>query len=99
MPRHSLKTFTTYRLPDALDKLTVGGGVNWQSKTGADLKYYTQGSYALVNLMARYDITENLTASLNLNNLFDKEYFAGGPRCCGVYGEPRNFMTSLKYSY
>ncbi|WP_240043522.1 TonB-dependent receptor [Pseudomonas syringae] len=99
VPRHSLKTFTTYRLPGALDKLTVGGGINWQSKTGTDLKYFTQGSYALVNLMARYDINEHLTASFNLNNLFDKEYFAGGPRCCGVYGEPRNFMTSLKYSY
>ena len=25
IPRHSVKTFTTYRLPGALDKLTVGG--------------------------------------------------------------------------
>lgn len=99
VPRHSLKTFTTYRLSGAWDKLTVGGGANWQSKTGTDLKYYTQGSYALFNLMARYDITDSLTASLNLNNLFDKEYFAGGPRCCGVYGPPRNFMTSLKYTF
>lgn len=99
VPRHSLKTFTTYRLPGALDKLTVGGGINWQSKTGTDLKYFTQGSYALASLMARYEINQNLTASFNLNNLFDKEYFAGGPRCCGVYGEPRNFMTSLKYTY
>ncbi|WP_241509512.1 TonB-dependent siderophore receptor [Pseudomonas ovata] len=99
VPRHSVKTFTTYRLPGMLDKMTVGGGINWQSKTGTDLKYFTQGSYALVNLMARYQINEHLTASVNLNNLFDKEYFAGGPRCCGVYGEPRNFMTSFKYTY
>lgn len=98
VPRHSLKTFTTYRLPGALDKLTVGGGFNWQSKTGYDLQTYTQGSYALVNLMARYDISENLSASINLNNLFDREYFAGASTY-GVYGEPRNFMTSLKYTY
>lgn len=98
VPRHSLKTFTTYRLPGALDKLTLGGGVNWQSKYGYDLKSYTQGSYALVNLMARYDITSNLSAAINLNNLFDKEYFAGASTY-GVYGAPRNIMTSLRYSY
>lgn len=99
VPRHSVKTFSTYRLSGPLDKLTVGGGVNWQSKSGADLQYLTQGSYALVNLMARYEISQNLTASINLNNVLDKEYFSGGPSCCAVYGEPRNFMTSLKYTY
>jgi outer membrane receptor for ferric coprogen and ferric-rhodotorulic acid len=25
-----LRTFTTYRLPGAFNKLTIGGGVNWQ---------------------------------------------------------------------
>ncbi|MDR6232868.1 TonB-dependent siderophore receptor [Pseudomonas oryzihabitans] len=98
VPRHSLKTFTTYRLPGLLEKLTIGGGFNWQSKTGSDLKTYTQDSYALVNLMARYDISKNLSASVNLNNVFDREYYAGASSY-GVYGEPRNFITSLKYTY
>jgi outer membrane receptor for ferric coprogen and ferric-rhodotorulic acid len=30
-PEHVVRTFTTYRLPGALDKVTVGGGVSWQS--------------------------------------------------------------------
>ncbi len=97
-PRHSVKTFTTYRLPGALNKLTIGGGINWESKTGDNLHLYTQSSYALANLMVRYDIDENLTASLNVNNLFDKEYFMGSAGN-GIYGPPRNFMTSLKYTY
>ncbi|TBV15642.1 TonB-dependent siderophore receptor [Stutzerimonas kirkiae] len=97
LPRHNLKTFTTYRLLGALDKLTVGGGVNWQSRIGEDL--YWQGSYMLVNLMARYEITGNLSGSVNLNNLFDKEYFSSVSSNYGFYGAPRNFMFSLKYRY
>ncbi|MFR0672837.1 TonB-dependent siderophore receptor [Enterobacterales bacterium AW_CKDN230030176-1A_HGKHYDSX7] len=98
-PRHSAKTFTTYRIPGLLDdKLTVGGGVNWQSKTGQDLRTYTQGSYALTNLMARYDITDNLSASLNVNNVFDRKYFSYVD-AWGVYGAPRNLMTTVKYTF
>ncbi|MBM3112466.1 TonB-dependent siderophore receptor [Pseudomonas sp. P66] len=98
MPRHSLKTFTSYRLPGALDKVTVGGGVNWQSKVGLDLHNFTQGSYALVNLMARYDISENLSASVNLNNAFDREYYSMASSF-GNYGAPRNLMTTFKYDF
>ncbi|WP_314914952.1 TonB-dependent siderophore receptor [Pseudomonas helleri] len=97
IPRHSFKTFTTYRLTGPLDKLTVGAGINWQSKTGVDLSYYEQKSYAVTNLMARYDITNNLSAWVNLNNVFDKEYYS--TTSAGVYGAPRNLMTSLKYNF
>ncbi|GAB7532231.1 TonB-dependent siderophore receptor [Pseudomonas sp. 3A(2025)] len=97
-PRHSLKAFTTYRLPGELDHLTVGGGFSWESKTGDDLKVMHQGSYTLVNLMSRYDINQHLSVSANINNLFDKEYIIStGVR--GTYGMPRNFMTSIKYTY
>jgi len=97
IPRHSFKTFTSYRLSGPLDKLTVGAGVNWQSITGFDLSYYEQKSYAVTNLMARYDITKNLSASVNLNNVFDKEYYT--TTSAGVYGAPRNLMTSFKYNF
>ncbi|MDG9926964.1 MULTISPECIES: TonB-dependent siderophore receptor [unclassified Pseudomonas] len=98
-PRHSLKTFTTYRLPGALDKLTVGGGFNWESKTGDNLKVYTQESYALFSLMGRYDINQNLSITANVNNLFNKEYYVATNGYWGVHGAPRNVMTSLKYSF
>ncbi|GAB7527640.1 ferripyoverdine/pyocin S3 receptor FpvA [Pseudomonas sp. 3A(2025)] len=96
-PRHSWKTFTTYRLQGALNKVTIGGGFNWQSKTSENLQLIQEGSYALFNLMGRYDISQNLSVSANINNLFDKEYAYVGSR--GSYGTPRNFMTSLKYTY
>lgn len=97
-PRHSAKAFTTYRLHGALDKLTLGGGLSWQSKTSYDLHTYTQDPYTLVSLMARYDISENLSASVNLNNLFDEKYFTSTSNY-GTYGAPRNLMTGLKYSF
>ncbi len=98
IPRNSAKVFTTYRLPGEWDKLTVGGGVNWQSEAGYALSYATtQSSYAITNLMARYQITPALSASVNVNNLFDKEYLT--TTAAGLYGAPRNFMTTLRYAY
>ncbi|HDS1818123.1 TPA: TonB-dependent siderophore receptor [Pseudomonas putida] len=98
LPRNSFKTFTSYRLHGPLDKLTIGGGVNWQSKVGADLHTFSQGSYAVTNLMARYDINQHLSASVNLNNVFDRAYYSQSG-LYGVYGTPRNVMTSFKYSF
>ncbi|KAF1069103.1 MAG: Ferric-pseudobactin BN7/BN8 receptor [Pseudomonas citronellolis] len=98
IPRHSLKTFTSYRLPGAWNRLTVGGGVNWQSKIGQDLHTFEQGSYALVNLMARYAVTDQLSVALNVNNLFDRSYYTYADSW-SVYGAPRNLMTSLRYDF
>ncbi|WP_028695481.1 TonB-dependent siderophore receptor [Pseudomonas cremoricolorata] len=98
IPRNSVKLFTTYRLPGELDKWTVGGGVNWQSAAGYDLSYATtQSSYAVTNLMTRYQITPALSATVNLNNLFDKHYLT--TTAGGLYGAPRNVMTTLRYAY
>lgn len=98
IPRNSAKLFTTYRLPGELDKWTVGGGVNWQSAAGYDLSYATtQSSYAVTNLMTRYQITPALSATVNVNNLFDKQYLT--TTAAGLYGAPRNVMTTLRYAY
>lgn len=98
-PRHSFKTFTTYRLTGALDKVTVGGGATWESKTGTDLKTHTQSSYALFSLMGRYEISQNLAASINVTNLFNKEYIIADNGFNGVYGAPRGVISTLKYSF
>lgn len=98
LPRHSLKTFTSYRLPGELDKLTVGGGVNWQSKVGTDLHTFSQGDYAIVNLMARYQLTQHLSASVNLDNVFDRKYYSMSG-LYGTYGSPRSVMTGFKYDF
>ncbi len=50
-----------------------------------------QPSYAVVGLMARYEMDKHWSMSVNLNNLFDKTYMPGlGSYGTGVYGDPRN---------
>ncbi|MFL9609602.1 TonB-dependent siderophore receptor [Methylobacillus sp. Pita2] len=103
-PQNLFKLFTTYTLPGAWNKLTVGGGANWQSRiytndTGPNNERFTQGSYAVVNLMARYQFDERFSAALNVNNLFDKVYYTNTASGMGFYGVPRNAMLTLKYQF
>lgn len=106
LPRTSLNLFTRYRLP-MLDALTLGGGVNWQSKTYTDIGgpdgngswRARQGSYALVDLFARYDVSKNVTLQANLHNLFDKAYDENVNSSGIVYGEPRNVSVSATWHF
>ncbi len=105
LPRTQLKLFTSYRLP-MLQELTVGGGVNWQTHVwsesagpdGNGTFYSEQGSYALVNLFGRYQVTKQLALQANVNNLFDKEYDTNLEGDV-VYGAPRNVSVTASYSF
>lgn len=106
-PRSLFKLYTTYRLPGELNRLTIGGGVDWQNRMyqlatapGNRRVNVQQGSYALVNAMARFDFTDKVSATLNVNNLFDKKYYSQiGFFNQGWYGAPRNVMLSLRAQY
>ncbi|WP_312132356.1 ferric-rhodotorulic acid/ferric-coprogen receptor FhuE [Leclercia sp.] len=103
LPRTTVKLFTSYRLP-AMPELTVGGGVNWQNSvyTYQDTPYGTwrasQGSYALVDLFTRYQVTKNFSLQGNVNNLFDKTYDTNIEGEI-VYGEPRNVSLTASYQF
>ncbi|MCB5191005.1 TonB-dependent receptor [Methylobacillus arboreus] len=99
IPRNIVKVFTIYRLPGDWNRFTLGGGVNWESKTGDPLPVYTQEHYALVNLMARYEVNKQLSITAHLNNVLNKEYYVAVAGANGTYGPPRNFMASLKYTF
>ncbi|MNH46296.1 Ferripyoverdine receptor precursor [compost metagenome] len=60
-----------------------------------------QEQFTVVNLMARYQLTEQLSTTLNVNNLFDKKYISALDTTffSGYYGEPRNVMLSTRYSF
>ncbi|WP_053158695.1 TonB-dependent siderophore receptor [Pseudomonas sp. P1.8] len=107
-PEHVVRTFTTYRLPGALDQVTVGGGISWQSEfygkiyspTVGDYTRIKQGGYTLVDLMSRYKYDEHLSFTLNANNVFDKRYLTGlGNFDTTYYGEPRNVMLTTKWDF
>lgn len=105
-PRKLLRTFATYRLPGDWSKLTVGGGVNFEGRTwtldpspvGGGL--VEQRSYALVNLMARYEFSKQLSAQLNFNNVTDRNTFAMFAAYNQItYAAPRNASLTLRYRF
>lgn len=107
-PRKLVKLFTTYQLPGVLHGLTVGGGVNWRSKnysegsnpvTGAPFRFQ-QDDFAVVNLMARYAVSESLQLQANVENLLDKTYYSQiGFYEQYRYGAPRNFTLGASYRF
>lgn len=102
-PHHMVRFWTHYR-PSALEgKLGLGLGVNWQSSyhlVSSGVKM-TQGAYAVVGLRADYAITPKVELGLNVDNLFDKRYFAsiGGTQWNNWYGDPRSAMATLRVRY
>ena len=95
LPRNSVKLQTSYRL-QSLPGLTVGGGMRWQSKTGSNDVW--QGSLAVANLMARYEIDRNLSVSLNVDNLFDRSYYSYIGSYSN-YGAPRSMVARVNYKF
>ncbi|TNH07884.1 TonB-dependent siderophore receptor [Testudinibacter sp. TR-2022] len=57
----------------------------------------TQKSYALVDLMLRYNLSKNATLTLNVENLFDKIYRTSVNS--HSYGSPRNINMTLGFKF
>ena len=59
---------------------------------------HAQSAYTVVSLMSRYEFDRHLSASLNVNNLFDKKYYDNVGFYNGVYlGDPRTVTLSLDW--
>lgn len=106
IPRTTAQLFTSYQMQGEWSKLTLGGGVKWQSRfykapnTGTSTLGGEQSAYALVSLMARYAISKNANVAVNINNVFDKKYaLQKGDFDTVSYGAPRNVMVTLDYRY
>lgn len=106
LPKHQFKLGNTYSFTGgALDGLTVGAAARWQddiyvTRAGAKLQ---QDSYWLFDLMSRYQLTEQLSVNANLNNAFDKKYYAGVSNFTQglfyTWGEPRNLTVGARYDF
>lgn len=61
---------------------------------------FTQDAYWLLDVMARYQLTEQLSASLNVYNLQDKKYYTNIGFYNSAYsGDPRNVMLSTRWDF
>ncbi|MEJ0037955.1 MAG: TonB-dependent siderophore receptor [Gammaproteobacteria bacterium] len=71
-------------------------------KPGANVPYnYIQSFYAVFSARAAYRFNERWTAALNVNNLTDRVYYqaTGSSSDGNQYGEPRNFMLTLRGNF
>ncbi|MHC8306320.1 TonB-dependent siderophore receptor [Pseudomonas sp. PB3P13] len=109
-PEHLFKVSTMYRLQGPLEKFRVGGNVYWQSRMYNDVPLTVgsyrlqQGSYAVTDLMAGYEVNKHLDLQVNANNVFDRVYYSsiGYNTTWGStdnYGTPRSYMLTAKYRF
>lgn len=110
-PTTLFKLSTQYTLPGALNRLTLGGRVNWQSKMYRDFENAhgemvrnQQDARAIVDLSATYRLTKNLNVKLDINNVFDKVYYSNISghwywAANEAYGRPRSALLTLNASY
>lgn len=106
-PEWSATLWSTY----TLGKLTLGGGARYMDEqdrlitSGVAVNPATTSlasvpSYWVADAMASYQLSEHVNLRLNVNNLFDEEYFLvnnGGSRI--LYGEPRSAMLTTELSF
>jgi len=88
----------------ALQGLRVGGNFRWQGKSYSNLagpngEDFVQGSQFVIDLMADYKVTEQVSLSLHVNNVTDEVYYSGVGRggLHGFYETPRNFLFGFRW--
>jgi outer membrane receptor for ferric coprogen and ferric-rhodotorulic acid len=107
IPANQFTLYSTYKFDGALTGLTLGGGVRWMDKTwdtSTNPVYgsvqITAPSFVVVDAMASYKLTDNLSANLNIRNLLDEKYYT----IMGWYGTynwgaPRSVHLSMTYRF
>ena len=94
IPRTTVNVRYDTRL-SALPQLKMGVAGRWQSKIHKE-GGASQDAFFVANAFASYEINRQLTARLNVYNLFDKKYL-GGLAYGAIYGAPRNASLTLNY--
>ncbi|WP_213608891.1 TonB-dependent siderophore receptor [Pseudoalteromonas sp.] len=104
-PENQLKMAATYQVP-FIDGLILGANYRWQDSisrvqvkdpAGNALVTTKQDAYGLLDLMATYEITQNVGVTFNVNNTTDEKYIHSLYWAQGYYGAPRNYSLSVNW--
>lgn len=108
IPRHAASAWGSYSFLDgALDGLTVGTGLRYVGKAGADStgEYYVP-HYTLYDAMVKYELGQAVPAlkgtslQFNAQNLTDEHYVASCSNAYACfYGSGRTFVASVDYRW
>lgn len=103
-PETQYKLAVAYKVPE-VDGLTAGLNYRWQDDTKRIQAATSQGvtpvtkqdAFGILNLMATYDITDNVGVSFNLNNVTNEKYIHSLYWAQGYYGAPRSYSISVNW--
>jgi outer membrane receptor for ferric coprogen and ferric-rhodotorulic acid len=101
VPRNLVKLAAAYQVP-MQPKLVVGASVNWQDavstspEAGVEI---TQSSYALLDVFARYKLTDDVTVALNVSNVTDEKYWNSLYWTQAYYGAPLQASATVSWRF
>lgn len=101
VPRETVNLALSTKIPGFTN---IAAGINgrWQSDISKVDEYtgvrVRQDSYAHLNAFARWDLTDQMTVRVNLNNLTDEKYITSLYQI-GFYGAPRNYSVGFTYRF
>lgn len=96
VPRHNFTASARYRLKGELSGWELNGGVHGQSMMRTN--GYTLPGYVLTDAGVAYN-AERWRAALNVKNIFNTHYYAGGLARAVALGDDRTVMLTLGYRY
>lgn len=104
LPDYLLQLGSDYQFSGSLAPLSVGGNLMWQSTIeGFNIPHPSgtvtvrQSPLALLGLRASWQFNPKLSATLAINNLTNKKYWANLDY--GNYGDPRNLSLTLRAAF
>ncbi|KVF57675.1 TonB-dependent receptor [Burkholderia cepacia] len=97
VPKHNFTLWTSY---DVMPKLTLGAGATVMSQTYASVsattKKWTPG-YARFDAAATWRVNKTMDVQLNVQNLFDKKYYASAYPIYATWAPGRSAMVTLNF--
>lgn len=104
LPEHLLQLGTDYQFAGALAPLSVGGNLVWQSSVeGFNIPHPSgtvtvkQSPTAILGLRASWKFSPKLSATLAVNNVTNKKYWANLDY--GNYSDPRNVSLTMRAAF
>jgi iron complex outermembrane receptor protein len=99
-PKLSASLWSRYEMSDAF---ALNAGIVYQGERFADSQNtITKDAYTRVDIGAKYDFAVRevpMSVRVNIENLFDKNYIAGGSVNNAAIGEERNLKLALQASF
>lgn len=84
--------------PGSLKALKLGASLQYQSGFSSDTGI-EQGDYALLDLLARYRLTENVSMALNVRNVTNAKYLSSLTFDQSYYGAPRTVYGTVSFDF